>query len=458
MDVSDGRGGAAVDDRLSPVGLTRVLGSYGAGRASIVALAVLLVGGASLARIFAAVPSVTVGLACILAVTLVASEFGRSAGFRCRGAAIAAMSVLALMGWSGEPFGTIAARAAVLLFLAGVIGRATERAASSRRLLEQLLEATTDSIYVKDLEGRYLLLNSATARLIGRPAQEIVGRTNSELLPEVADEVAAHDSEVLDNKTASSYEIAGRFGPERYVQSVTKSPFRDVTGNPIGSLGIARDITDQRRLQEESTRFFEPSGDMLCTVDFDGRLHRVNGEWEKRLGWTAEELLGVCIFDFTPPEDHAAMSAATRAARIAGAAGGRVTNRWRAKDGSWHWIDWSLSTVDEDRMVYASGRDVTQELLAERALATSEGRYRALVQGLPGTAVFLVDDDLRLEFAAGQELHDGAIAPAEPIGEHVSARSARRRSASGARSRTRRSGWRSPTSTAASWRSTRRSA
>ena len=58
-------------------------------------------------------------------------------------------------------------------------------------------------------------------------------------------------------------------------------------------------------------------------------------------------------------------------------------------------------------MVYASGRDVTQELLAERALASSESRYRTLVDGLPDTAVFLVDRDLRVEFAAGQPLHDG---------------------------------------------------
>ena len=49
-----------------------------------------------------------------------------------------------------------------------------------------------------------------------------------------------------------------------------------------------------------------------------------------------------------------------------------------------HWINWSLRTVDEERMVYASGRDVTQEWLAERALASSERRYRALVDGLPG--------------------------------------------------------------------------
>ncbi|CAA9488049.1 MAG: diguanylate cyclase/phosphodiesterase (GGDEF & EAL domains) with PAS/PAC sensor(s) [uncultured Solirubrobacteraceae bacterium] len=421
MDVPEERGGAAVDERLAPAGLTRLAGSYGAGRASILALSAALIAGACVARVLASVPSVTIGLACIMAVTLVASEFGTEAGIKCAGAAIAGFSALALLGWSGEPLATIAGRSVVLLFIAPVIGRSTERAASTRRLLEQLLEATTDAIYVKDFDGRYLLLNSATAQLIGRSAHEIVGRANNELLPEVADEVAGHDNEVLDSQTPMSYEIAGHFGAERYVLSVTKSPFRDVAGQPIGSLGIARDITVQRRLQEESTRFFDLSGDMLCTVDFEGRLHRVNGEWEKRLGWTPEELLGASIFDFTPPEDHPAMSAATRAARVPGAPGGRVTNRWRAKDGSRHWIDWSLRTVDEERMVYASGRDVTQQLLAERALATSEGRYRALVEGLPGTAVFLVDDDLRLEFAAGQELRAGAIAPAQLIGAHVSA-------------------------------------
>ncbi|CAN5595948.1 hypothetical protein BH20ACT17_BH20ACT17_01980 [soil metagenome] len=48
--------------------------------------------------------------------------------------------------------------------------------------------------------------------------------------------------------------------------------------------------------------------------------------------------------------------------------GAQLTTRLRAKDGSWHWIDWSLRTVNDERLVYASGRDVTQRLVAERAL------------------------------------------------------------------------------------------
>ncbi|MEA2155106.1 MAG: hypothetical protein QOE11_1246 [Solirubrobacteraceae bacterium] len=422
MDFSAGESrGAAVDERLAPAGLTRLLGSYGAGRVSVLVTAAVLIVGASAARAFTPAPPVTLGLAFIIAVTLIATEFGTRAALRCAAGASAAMTAIAVLGWSGEGVATIAGRAVVLLCVAPIVGRTAAQAASSRRLLEQLIEATTDAIYIKDLDGRYLLVNSAAAQLIGRPAREIVGRSNEELLPEVADEVAARDSDVLVREAASSYEISGRFGEERYVLSVTKSPFRDASGAAIGSLGIARDITEQRRLQEESTRFFDISSDMLCTVDFDGRMHRVNGEWEQRLGWSRAELLGRSIFDFVPDEDHSAMSQATRAARVPGAQGGRVTNRWRAKDGSWHWIDWSLRTVDEDRMVYASGRDVTQERLAERALAGSESRYRALVQGLPDTAVFLIDAELELEFAAGQSLHEGTIVPQLLVGRHVSA-------------------------------------
>ncbi|MBA3748444.1 MAG: PAS domain S-box protein, partial [Solirubrobacterales bacterium] len=419
MDTSEQAPGAVVDERLAPAGLTRLLGSYGAGRVSVLVAAGLLITGACVFRVFADAPPVTLGLGFIVAVTLVASEFGTRAGLRCAVIAIAAMLMLTLSGLSPESYATIAGRSAILLFLAPVVGRACEHAARSRRLLEQLLEATTDSIYVKDLAGRYLLVNSATARLIGRPGTEILGRTNTELLPEVAAQVATRDSQVLGSEIPTSYEITGRFGEQRHVLSVMKSPFRDATGIAIGSLGIARDITDQRRLQEESTRFFDLSGDMLCTVDFDGRLHRVNGEWEKHLGWTAAELLNARITEFVPEEHHAAMAAATRAARVPGATGSRLTNRWRAKDGSWHWVDWSLRTVDEERMVYASGRDVTTEWLAERALASSESRYRALVDSLPGTAVFLVDTDLCLEFGSGQPLHDGAIVPRELVGGHV---------------------------------------
>ncbi|MGH2839528.1 MAG: PAS domain S-box protein, partial [Solirubrobacteraceae bacterium] len=179
-------------------------------------------------------------------------------------------------------------------------------------------------------------------------------------------------------------------------------------------------MTAQRQLQAESTRFFDLSGDMLCTVGFDGTLHRVNGEWEKTLGWAPHELLGHSILEYMDPEDHEAATIATRAARLPSAPGAQLTTRCRAKNGSWHWIDWSMRTVDAEGRIYASGRDVTERRLAQRALARSEGRYRALVHGLPGTAVLVFDHDLSLQFAAGQALGASHQDPEELVGRHVS--------------------------------------
>jgi len=249
------------------------------------------------------------GTVFIVPIVLLAAEFGVRAGLLAAAASTGMLlgSALTTAGAHEDLLG-IVLRSLALLFLAWVVGRLSERAARSGRLLEQVIESTSDSIYVKDLDARHL--------------------------------------------------------------------------------------TGQRRLQAESTRFFDLSGDMLCTVGFDGTMHRVNDEWEKTLGWSSYELLGRSIFEYMAPEDHQAASDATRAARAANASGAQLTTRWRAKDGSWHWIDWSLRTVDDESRIYASGRDVTERRTAQRALARSESRYRALVHGLPGTAVLVFDHDL----------------------------------------------------------------
>ncbi len=418
MEGSHKHVGVVVDQRLAPAGLTRLLGGYGNGRMTVLGLAGVLFAGVTTALVLIPGPPGSLSTLYVLPVALVAAELGTRAGMLCAALSIATVIISPATGWPTGGPSAVVARSLALFFLAFVVGRLSDRAAKSRRMLEQVLEATTDSIYLKDLEGRYLLVNGAAARLIGQPGEAIVGRTNAELLPEVADEIADHDADVIERDSPVAYEISGHFGPRRRTLSVTKSPFRDATGTTVGALGIARDISDRRRLQAESTRFFDLSGDMLCTVGFDGRLRRVNGEWRKTLGWSRAELIGRHVSELMGREDHELMGEASRAGAAKGA-GANVTTRWRHKDGSWRWIDWTLRTILDEGLIYASGRDVTQRLDDERALASSESRYRALVHGLPGTAVFLVDRELRLEFASGKPLRAGGTAPRKLIGGHA---------------------------------------
>src|SRR3712207_4845879 len=122
-------------------------------------------------------------------------------------------------------------------------------------LLSAIVEGTPDAVFVKDLEGRYLLVNSACARVLGRPKEQIVGRSDAQILPPgAAERLAGVDRLVMGTGEASSYEevlpVAGRI---RTFLS-TKSVHRDAAGNALGIIGISRDITERKEAEQELVR------------------------------------------------------------------------------------------------------------------------------------------------------------------------------------------------------------
>ncbi len=339
-------GGAVVDRRLAPAGLTRLLGSYGTRRAPVLTSAAVLFLAACVVLVFVPSPPVTAALVFVVPVAIIASELGTRAGLTTAG-----LSVAAVLGWVASGLGeegptAAGARAVALLFLAAVIGRTSDRASHSRRLLEQVLEATTDSIYVKDLHGRYLAVNSAAAELIGRPGAEILGRVNAELLPDdVAEAIAVHDAAVFERHAPSAYEMSGRFGARRCVLSVSQSPFCDASGAAIGSLGIARDITEQRRLQERFRRAFEDAPIGMAVADLNGRILDTNQAFCAMTRYSRDELCGRTLASMIHPEDLEAECAVMQAL-ITGAVGSSIDEqRYLRPDGGLVWVARSVTVV-----------------------------------------------------------------------------------------------------------------
>ena len=123
----------------------------------------------------------------------------------------------------------------------------------SQALLQSVTEGTTDAVYVKDLQGRYLLCNSATARFLGKPVTEILGRDDTALFsPGDAQQVMDGDRRVLAAGVAKTYEeFLTCDGAARSFLS-TKGPVRDAQGKVIGLFGVARDITERKRLEEHA--------------------------------------------------------------------------------------------------------------------------------------------------------------------------------------------------------------
>ncbi len=126
--------------------------------------------------------------------------------------------------------------------------------ASANAILKAVFDGTTDAIYVKDLEGRYLLANAAAARAIGKRPEDMLGHNDAELFaPEDARAIDEQDRAVMRTGEARTFEQQLQIGEGTRYYLSTKGPYRDSAGRVVGLIGISRDITDRKR-EEEALR------------------------------------------------------------------------------------------------------------------------------------------------------------------------------------------------------------
>ena len=132
---------------------------------------------------------------------------------------------------------------------------------------------------------------------------------------------------------------------------------------PFAIAGIAfvigRAITQRRRAQREVERIFEMSLDMICVAGFDGRFMALNPAFERTLGYPTEELLARPFMDFVHPEDRP-RTRDVFAEILRGHEINQFENRYICKDGSERWLQWSSRALPDERVVYATARDITE--------------------------------------------------------------------------------------------------
>lgn len=112
--------------------------------------------------------------------------------------------------------------------------------------------------------------------------------------------------------------------------------------------------------QNQASRFFELSLDLMCIVGFDGYLKRVNPMWTQLLGWTEAELLSQPVINIVHPDDHATLQSARETVRNKGSLG-RIEFRYRHRDGTYRWIWWNAFPQFDQQIFFAIGRDITAQ-------------------------------------------------------------------------------------------------
>jgi PAS domain S-box-containing protein len=119
---------------------------------------------------------------------------------------------------------------------------------------------------------------------------------------------------------------------------------------------------------EERNRFFDVSIDMLATATADGYFVRLNPAWTAVLGYELDELMSRPFVDFVHLGDLAATQREVARQIDEGKAVLNFQNRYRHRDGSYRWLEWTSSPSADGALLYAVARDVTERKVEEERL------------------------------------------------------------------------------------------
>jgi PAS domain S-box-containing protein len=121
----------------------------------------------------------------------------------------------------------------------------------SEARLQAILDNSPTLIFLKDLEGRYLLVNRQFERTFQLTREDIVGKTDAELFPPVqAMAFRANDSKVLQADAPLQFEEIAHHDDGPHISIVVKFPLRDGAGKAYALGGITTDITDRKRAEQ----------------------------------------------------------------------------------------------------------------------------------------------------------------------------------------------------------------
>lgn len=122
----------------------------------------------------------------------------------------------------------------------------------SYNLLNGVINSTTDLIFAKNLQGQFLLVNSAFADSFSKSVDDLLGKDDTVIFPlEVAREVRINDRQTINSGNSKNYEEVVPIQGQIKTFLTTKTPFQDAEGNTIGIVGMTRDITELKRSEQQ---------------------------------------------------------------------------------------------------------------------------------------------------------------------------------------------------------------
>jgi PAS domain S-box-containing protein len=244
----------------------------------------------------------------------------------------------------------------------------------SRKLLQSIIDNTTNAISVKKINGEYLLINKQYETIYKLKEENIKGKTDHDFLPkEIADRYRNTDLEAVKLGKEIQVEEVLEQSDGQHTYLAVKFPLFDAANRVFAVGTIATDITERinsQKLLVAGNTFFNLSRDMLIISSNDTFL-KINPATTKILGYTEQELLGKPFMSFVYAKDLD--STLQEVAKLqSGATTLNFENRYVCKDGSLKWLSWTTYPDPETGLLYAVARDVSAKKEVEESLTAAD--------------------------------------------------------------------------------------
>ena len=271
-----------------------------------------------------------------------------------------------------------------------------------------IVESMTEKVVVVDLENRIVEINPAAQRILKHTADSAVGQSATKIVPGWSSLLEDYQ---MSGRTEGDIRLGD--GPDQRTYDPILSLLKDSRGRDLGYLLALHDVTERtqqldtvaRKLREreqallQSEEYFRSllqyASDIITVMDASGAILYESPSVKQILGYSPEEMLGTKALDYVHPEDLEEVVEALQEKVDARHARSTLGFRFRAKDGSWRYLEAvasnQLGNPSVDGLVVNS-RDVTSRKRAENELRRAEERYRGIFENAV-EGIFQVSQD-----------------------------------------------------------------
>jgi PAS domain S-box-containing protein len=303
-------------------------------------------------------------------------------------------------------FVTLADGGQLLIYDDVTEGKRAERdLRKSEEKYRSILQSMDEGCFEVDLAGNFTFFNAAVSRILGYPADELLGMNNRHYMDgENAKKVIATFNEVYktgEPRRAFNWEIVTKTGTRRFIEA-SVFRIRDENDQPSGFRGIVRDVTERRKsenaLREGEERYRQlvnhaPAG--IYEVDFiRQKFLTANDVMCEYTGYSRDELMALAPLDIL--EENSKRTFLERMTKVLSGEGVPETVEYKikGKGGREFWVILNSKLVWENGFPKGATvvvHNITERKTAEEALRRSEEKYRFLVNNA-NDSIFIAKD------------------------------------------------------------------